>query len=67
MVSLLLGNRPDPIHKIESFLKIWKLEGATEVVLIDNLPVRHLGREIVKLTGFERRHIAFAGNAGFAG
>mgnify|MGYP003694532641 CR=1 FL=1 len=64
---LLFGDRAHAIHEVERFLKIRKLEGAGEVMFINNPPVRKLVGEVVKLATFQREHVAFAGNASLAG
>jgi hypothetical protein len=55
------------IHEVESSLKVGELEGASDVMFVDDLPVRKLVREIVKLAALQRRHVALAGNASLTG
>ena len=67
MMPLLLGNSSGPIHKIESGLEIRKSKHAMEVVLIDNLPVRNLRFQRIKLGAFEGGNATPAWNTGLVG
>ena len=50
-------------HELECLLEIRKLELPPQVMLIDNLPSRHLGMEFLQFLAFERGHTPAARNA----
>src|SRR2546429_6615290 len=70
MMSLLLGHRPDAIHKIKCLLEIRESVGARNVMLVDHFPVRPFRNLFVNRCEFlavERRHTSATGNTCLAG
>ena len=67
MMSLRLGQFAYAIHEIQRLLEIGEGEQASDVVLVDHLPLGHLLMQRVEFGALERRHAAATGNAGFAG
>jgi hypothetical protein len=66
MMSLILRDFANPIHESQGGLEIGKLEGAHEVMFVDDIPQRRLGQLLMnfrKLVSLQRRHSAAAGNA----
>ena len=48
MMALLLGQFADPIHEGQGGLKIGKLVGARDVMLVDDVPLRGLRQLLMK-------------------
>jgi hypothetical protein len=70
MVSLLFGQSPDSIDKIERLLEIGESKGPGNVMFVDDLPIgrlRKLRIDLVQFFTLERWHAATAGNTRFAG
>src|ERR1035441_2612348 len=66
MMALLLGESANSIHESESGLKIGELEGAHDVMLVDDVPLRRLRQLTMKIRKFftlQRRNAAVAGDA----
>jgi hypothetical protein len=43
MMSLLFGQFANPVHESQRGLEIGKLVGASDVMFVDNLPLRGIG------------------------
>ena len=67
MMPLLFGNAADPIHKIESGQEIGEGIFPLKVVLVDDLPSRHLFNQGLDFFPSKWRHTTPAGNTSFAG
>jgi hypothetical protein len=68
MMSLLLGDRTDPIHEVQSLLEIREGKRANNMMLIDYIPMSPLRNLLVNLGEFfasERRNPAATRNTGF--
>src|SRR5215471_16824637 len=63
VVSLFLREDANFVGKRESGLEIGKLEGALQMMLINELPSRELGTEALELFALQRRHASFARHA----
>ena len=70
MMSLLLGDFPDTVHKSQRGFEIGKSVGAGDMVLVHNFPMREVGQlfvDVGEFFSFERRDASAAGNAGLSG
>ncbi len=66
MMSLIFRDFAHAIHESQSRLKIGKLEGAHQVMFVDDIPQRRLSQLLMnfrKLVSLERRYTTAAGNA----
>jgi hypothetical protein len=66
MVSLLFRDFSDLVHKIQRLTEIWKCKSPNDVMRVDNLPMRHLLREVLQILAGERRHSTSARDARLA-
>ncbi len=64
MMTLLLGELADAVHKGEGAAKVGELEGFRDVVLFDDAPAVHLLLQSGERLAFERRDAASARDAG---
>ena len=65
MMPLVFGDCADFVRESESLLEIGKREGASNVVIVDDLPVRDFFEKVVEINTFECGRAAAAGNAVF--
>ncbi len=68
MVTLLLRQCADSVHKVQRLLEVGKGESAGDVMLVHNLPMRPFGElliEFFQFTALQRRNSSAAGNARF--
>src|SRR5580704_19340172 len=59
MMSLLLGDFADSIHESKSRFEVGKLEGAHEMMFVNDLPLPRFGQLLMNLSKFvplQRRH-----------
>jgi hypothetical protein len=67
MMSLLLGDGADTIHKIERLLEIGEAELTLEVMLFHDIPLGNLIVKWFQLFAFQRRNASPARSAEFIG
>ena len=67
MMALLLGHSADTIHEIQRLLEVGEGEGASDVVFVDDFPIRELVAERVQWLALQRWHTTSAGNTCLAG
>src|ERR1700675_1704440 len=66
MMTLFLGHFANAIHESQGGLKVGKLEGAHDVMLVDDIPLRGLRQLLMNFCEFaslQRRYTAAAGDA----
>jgi hypothetical protein len=66
MMTLRLGHFANAIHESQGGLKIGELEGAHEVMLVDDSPLRRFRQLMMnfrKFVSLQRRNAAAAGDA----
>ena len=67
MMSLFFRHGAHAIHEVKRLFEVRKGETASDVMFVDDVPLRHLLMKRVQFFFFERRHSAAAGNTGLAG
>ncbi len=63
MVALLLGQRANPVYKVQSGFEVGKIEAAGEVVVRDHLPPRGFLLQFLQFLSRKGRNSAPAWNA----
>src|SRR5208337_2706714 len=66
MMTLLSGQRADPVHESQGGLKVGKLVGAHKMMFVDDLPLRGLRQLTMnfrKFVALQRRNATATGNA----